>query len=402
MSYKALFFNVPGHGHVNPSLPLVAELTRRGHEITYFITEGYRARVEAAGAKVQPYTAVKDDYFDAFNINGFHPQVVACELLKTTEQLLPGLLDTARAANPDYILFDCMCPWGYWIARTLKVPAVASVCLMPPIMRAFFRPSTLRFMLPMMFRDFGKGLEANRRSQALGKKYNVPPLSQVSLLNAEGDLSISYTSAEFVPFSEDAPPSFRFVGRTLEEEPDVDPALFERVGDRPLVYVSMGTINNKNRDVVELFVRSFAGRDEFVMLTRGNPFAPEAFGALPENISIHPWLPQIAVLKRASLFITHGGLNSVHDGLYFSVPLLLCPQQEEQTLNASRVVELGAGLMLQKTELTPVNLQQTMSQLLNDPRFKLNAQKVGETFRTAGGMKKAADEIENLLREKRG
>jgi UDP:flavonoid glycosyltransferase YjiC (YdhE family) len=186
MSPKALFFNVPGHGHVNPSLPLVAELTLRGHRITYFITDGYRAQVEAAGANVQLYAAVKDDYFDALNLNGFHPQIVACELLKTTEQILPDLLETARAANPDYILFDCMCPWGYWAARALKVPTVASVSLMPPIMRAFFRPTTLRFMLPMIFRDFGKGLEANRRSQALGKKYNVPPLVPVRGPHAGG------------------------------------------------------------------------------------------------------------------------------------------------------------------------------------------------------------------------
>lgn len=57
----ALFFKVPGHGHVNPSLPLVAELTRRGHRITYFITEAYRAKVEAAGANVQLYSTVPDE-----------------------------------------------------------------------------------------------------------------------------------------------------------------------------------------------------------------------------------------------------------------------------------------------------------------------------------------------------
>ncbi|HLF89493.1 MAG TPA: macrolide family glycosyltransferase [Anaerolineales bacterium] len=395
----ALFFNVPGHGHVNPSLPLVAELTRRGHRITYFITEGYRAKVEAAGAKVQIYASVKDDYFDARNLDGSHPQLVACELLKTTEEVLPGLLETARAAHPDYILYDCMCPWGYWTARVLKVPAVASFSLMPTVLRALLQKSTLKIMFPIMFRDFSKGLEANRRSQALGKQYAIPHLGPASLLTAEGDLSLSYTSAEFMPFPESAPKSFRFVGRTLEAEPGVDPALFKRVGDRPLVYISMGTVNNKNRSLVDFWIHAFAGRDEFVMLTTGNRFKPEDFGSLPENISIHPWLPQIAVLQKASLFINHGGLNSIHDGLYFGVPLLLCPQQEEQTFNASRVVELGAGLMLPKAKLTQENLRATADQLLTDPRFKTNAQRVGETFRAAGGMKKAADEIEALLEQ---
>lgn len=323
---------------------------------------------------------------------------MACELLKTTEKILPELLEIARAARPDYILFDCMCPWGYWVARTLNLPAVSSVSLMPPIVRAFFNRSTLGFILPLLFRDFGKALEVNRRSRALGRQYNIPPLGQTSVLTAQGDISLSYTSREFVAFSEDAPPSFRFVGRTLEAEPDVDPALFAPVGDRPLVYISMGTVNNRERELIEMFIRLFSRRDEFVMLTTGHRFSPESFD-LAENIAVHSWLPQIAVLQRASLFISHGGLNSIQDGLYFGVPLLLCPRQEEQTLNASRAVELGAGLMLRQKQLTAENFHQAVSQLLDEPRFKQKAAQVGETLRKAGGMKRAADEIEALLKQ---
>jgi len=401
MVYKAFFFNVPGYGHVNPSLPLVTELARRGHEITYFITEGYRSRVEASGAKVRLYPNLTDDYFDALAQKGFHPQIVACELLKTTEELLPDLLEAADAAQPDYVIFDCMCPWGYFIARVLKVPAVSSVSLIPPVLRAFLNKATLRFMFPMIFRDFGKALEANHRSRALGKQYNVPPLGQNNLLNAEGDLSLSYTSKEFMPYSEHVPASYRFVGRTLGEEKEADPSLFAQVGGRPLVYVSMGTINNQKRYLIDFFIQAFSGRDEFVMLTTGTRFSPDSF-SIPENIAIHPWLPQIAVVKRAALFITHGGLNSIHDGLYFGVPLLLCPQQEEQTLNASRVVELGAGLMLRPKQLTLENLRRTVTQLLTDISFRQNVQKLGETLRAAGGMPKAGDEIEAVLRSKRG
>jgi len=400
MTPKALFFNVPGHGHVNPSLPLVAELTRRGHEITYFITPGYRAQVEAAGASVQTYDGVQDDYFDALTSNGFHPQVLACELLKTTEAILPDLLARARAARPDYVIFDCMCPWGYWVARVLQVPAVSSLSLMPPIWRAYFNRATLRIMLPLVFRDFRKGLEAGRRARQLGAKYSIKPLSQTSILNAEGDLSIAYTSAAFVPFAEDAPTSFRFVGRTPQVEPDVDPALFEPVGERPLVYISMGTVNNQDRRVVETFIRAFTGADVFVMLTTGRRFSPDSFGDLPANIAIHPWLPQIAVVQRAALFINHGGLNSIHDSLFFGVPLLLCPQQEEQTLNAGRVVHLGAGLLLSKARFTPENLRAAARRLLSEPHFAMNARKIGETLRAAGGMAKAADEIEALLARK--
>src|SRR5260221_9834765 len=121
MMPKALFFNVPGHGHVNPSLPLVAELVRRGHHITYFITEGYRARVEAAGAVFRPYASVHDDYFDARGLSGSVPQQVAHALITTAGENLPELLEAAPAEKPDYILNDGMCPWGLLLARILRL-----------------------------------------------------------------------------------------------------------------------------------------------------------------------------------------------------------------------------------------------------------------------------------------
>src|ERR1041385_4147664 len=123
---KALFFSVPGHGHVNPSLPLVAELVKRGHQITYFGTENFRTKVEATGAVFHPYKDVPNDYFEAKGLHGGVPQTVAYELMLTTEAMLPNLLETTRAMQPDYVLYDGMCPWGYMVAHILKLPSVAS------------------------------------------------------------------------------------------------------------------------------------------------------------------------------------------------------------------------------------------------------------------------------------
>src|SRR5262249_41686094 len=114
---KALFFSVPGHGHVNPSLPIVTELVRRGHHIIYFATESYRRRVDATGAVFRAYTLIQDDYFTARGLSGRVPQKVADALITTTETILPELLDITRTEKPDYILFDGMCPWGAMVAR---------------------------------------------------------------------------------------------------------------------------------------------------------------------------------------------------------------------------------------------------------------------------------------------
>jgi MGT family glycosyltransferase len=398
---KALFFNVPAHGHVNPSLPLVAELVRRGHQITYFLTESYRAKVEATGAVFQPYTSIHDDYFDAPGLDGSRPQKAAHHLITTAAEILPELIEMTREAQPDYILFDGMCPWGQILPRIVGLPAVASLSLMAMgSPRSMMNLKTLRVIVPILMHDFDKGLQANQAARALGEKYHIAPLSATSIMNGLGDLSISYTSDYFQPYASTVSESVRFVGRIMDEKSAGDSFSFERVQDRPLIYVSLGSLINENEAFFRECIAAFRGSDYFVLMSTGNGVRPEVFGALPENITIHSWVPQIEVLKRAALFITHAGLGSVHDGLYFGVPLLLVPQQGEQTLIAQRVVELGAGLMLKKAQVNAESVRSNATRLLSDSRFKNEAVRIGETFRAAGGVARAADEIEALLRQR--
>lgn len=398
---KALFFNVPAHGHVNPSLPLVTELVRRGHHITYFATEHFRARVEATGAHFQPYAAIHDDYFPSRRLHGGVLQRVAYELMRTTADILPDLLEQARAAQPDYILYDGMCPWGYAVAQALRLPAVVSLSLMPlnsPPLRNMM--TMLPILLPAVLRDFSKGLQANKHSQALGKQYNFPPLSPTVMLSAPGDLAISYTSYYFQPFADTVSKTVRFVGRTVHDVQAPADFSLDAARGRPVIYVSLGTMNNVDTEFFETCIRAFKGSDAYVVISTGNGVRPDSFGALPENVAVHAWVPQAYLLERAALFITHAGLNSVHDGLYFGVPLLLIPQQAEQTINARRVVELGAGLMLKKDQVRVETIRTSVAQLLHDRRFRQEAHRIGESFRNAGGMQRAVDEIENLLRQR--
>jgi MGT family glycosyltransferase len=135
-----------------------------------------------------------------------------------------------------------------------------------------------------------------------------------------------------------------------------------------------------------------------LLISTGRRFAAKEFGALPPNVAVRPWVPQAEVLKRAALFVTHGGLGSVHDGLYCGVPLLLVPQQSEQTITARRVVELGAGLLLKQEEVNDETVRGCAARLLAEPDFQREAQRIGETLRAAGGAARGADAIEGLLR----
>jgi MGT family glycosyltransferase len=399
---KALFFNVPAHGHVNPSLPLVAELTRRGHKVIYYLTEGFRAKVEAAGAEFRPYTRIHDDYFGGEGLDGSRPMYAARHLMKTTAELLPDLIENARAEKPDYIMFDGMCPWGQLLPRIVNVPSVASLSL-PPVgsIRALMNWHTIRSLVPMMLKDFGAGQEANRIAGEVAKQYSVPSLGMMGIMNGLGDLSISYLSSYFQADADSVSPTVRFVGRVLEDTPPHTSFPFDLARGRRIVYISLGSLINENVDFFKACIEAFTGADEYVIMSTGRGISPQVFGTLPENIAIYEWVPQIDILKRAALFITHGGLGSVSDGLYFGLPLLLVPQQDEQTFTAMRVADLGAGLMLKKAQVTAHTLRENARKLLTDPRYRQESTRIGETMREAGGVARAVDEIEALLSQRK-
>jgi MGT family glycosyltransferase len=117
---------------------------------------------------------------------------------------------------------------------------------------------------------------------------------------------------------------------------------------------------------------------------------------LPGNAIVHEYVPQQAILQRASLMITHSGANSVHQALYHDVPLLLVPQQLEQALVAARVAELGAGLVLNRRRVTTERVNKLAIQLLGDDSFKSRAAALGLALREAGGAARAADELEDV------
>lgn len=397
---RGLFFNVPAYGHVLPTLPLVAELNRRGHHITYFSTESFRPHLQAVGAEVQMYEGISDTFFhDAGLVHG-GVQKVASHFMETTGEILPKLLEDSISIHPDYVLYDGMCVWGYFVAKVLKLPSVASYPLLAPFSpppKAMLNGNLLRVAIPPLYRAAFRHYIAYRRALSIAKEYGVKRLGFTSLLNVPADLALSYCSEYFQPFVNTVPDYVRFIGWTLIQQPDSSPDVMQGIMGKPLIYISLGTITNQKHSFFEQCIKAFADQDVFVLISTGKSLPPGSFQGLPDNISIQSWVPQSDVLQRASLFITHGGMNSILDGAYCGLPFLLVPQQVEQVFNALRVVELGAGLMLNSRQCNPRNLRDFAWKLLEDPLYRIESNRIGDSLREAGGVMKGADEIEGLL-----
>lgn len=393
---KALFFNIPAHGHINASLPLVTELARRGHEITYYTTTLYRQRVESTGTSVRIYANLEDDYFEKRGLDGSAPPKAAEALLRTTLDILPHLIEEVHKYQPDYILYDCMCPWGYYLAQIAGIPSISSFSLPPISLQMMRNWHILRLFLPSLLREFETAITINRLRLQLAKTYRVKAIPATEVLNIRGDLSISYSSKYYIRHSDTLPDSFRFIG--WAPPPDTEENRFIHESKQPLIYISLGTVISNNKSFYLKCIEAFASSPYAVLITTGGSLESGQFGILPANITIKSWVPQIQVLKQAALFITHAGINSLHEGLYFNLPLLLVPQQSEQIFNAMRVAELGAGLMIHPQNVTAANLLASANVLLSHDQYRVQATRIGDSLRTGGGVAKAADEIEKLLR----
>ena len=388
-----VFFCIPAHGHTNPTLNVVRELTARGHRVVYYSYDDFREKLEDAGAEF-------------ISCNGFDAQMhltraegakigsdlalSARVLVDTTLALDEPVCRQMEQLKPDCIVADSMAVWGKAVAKKLGIPYVCSTTTF-----AFNResakimPHSLKETLSMIT-SMGK---VNAQVKRL-KQRGYPVKSILDLIGSDETVhTVVYTSPLFQPCAETFPEHFAFVG------PSIRPARsgVEKTGEK-LVYISMGTVNNDMLPLYQACIEAVKGTHWQVILSVGDQVDAGKLQELSENVFVHSTVDQIAVLEKADAFLTHCGMNSASEGLYFGVPLVMLPQTSEQGGVAARVEQLGAGLRLKKT--TPEAIRGTLETVMNDPSYRDNVKKIAESFRASGGAKAAADCIEDCLRAK--
>ena len=153
----------------------------------------------------------------------------------------------------------------------------------------------------------------------------------------------------------------------------------------------MGTVN-QNREFYRNCINVLAPTGWQVIISMGTN--TDHFDDLPENIQVYESVDQMAVLSIADAFITHCGMNSASEGLYFGVPLVLFPQTPEQDAVAKRTEELGAGVRLKS--ISEEDVLDALTKVINEPQYKAGAEKVSDSFRSCGGMAEAKEFLEQV------
>ena len=383
---KIVFFCIPAHGHTNPTLGVVRELVSRGHQVWYYSYNMMREKIESAGA-----TFIScDDYDTEQTLNAKDSARMGKDLafsikilVDTTLALDDKVCREIAELKPDCIVADSMALWGKAVARKLGIPFVSSTTTF-----AFNQHSAK--VMKQGIGDLFKMLFAMPKTSKQVKRLKDKGYPVNNILdiigNDDNTHTIVYTSPEFQPCSETFSEKFAFVG------PLIRPAIekIEKKRDK-LIYISMGTVNNDMMPFYKTCISALANTDYQVIMSVGNLVSIEDFGKLPENVSIFSHVDQIAVLEKADVFVSHCGMNSVSESLYFEVPLVMLPQTSEQKGVAERVYQLGAGIKIDK--LDGDSVLSAINKILGDSTYKQNAKKIAESFKNSSGAKGAADKI---------
>jgi MGT family glycosyltransferase len=392
---KVTFFNIPTTGHVDPTLPLAAGLVQQGHEVTYYLAKGYQDRVVATGAEYRDTPEVEGGYFDAVS-RQFNPLRLATQLLETTHKILPELISQLEQDRPDVVIYDSMCPWGRLVAKTMNIPAAASMSLVNVPPSYLFKAGQIFTPLKLLPRFLPWLRPFRQAASRLNKTYALDTPSLITVINWPGDLNICYTSREIYPQSDKLDDSYVFIGPPINVSQSEIAFPYDQLDpDRPIIYISLGTVFNNNPDFFQNCISAFRNSPYQVVMTLGRRIPVKRLGEIPPNFIVRDYVPQLEILKRADLFITHGGVNSIHQGLYFGVPLLLVPQQLEQALVAARLAELGVGEMIRQPAVNKI--QDTADRILKNPEYKRRANHLSSTLNSAGGIPRAISAIETLV-----
>jgi zeaxanthin glucosyltransferase len=136
-----------------------------------------------------------------------------------------------------------------------------------------------------------------------------------------------------------------------------------------------------------------------VVLSVGKNISPENLGRIPSNAIVVPSAPQLELLKRAALCITHAGLNTALESLAHGVPMLAIPIGYDQPGTAARIAHHGVGEFMELDELTTERLRGWIENVLQDPSYRERADYFRKVISKTRGLDMAADIIEQIFQK---
>ncbi|MFK4070714.1 macrolide-inactivating glycosyltransferase [Streptomyces sp. NPDC029674] len=386
-------FSIAAHGHVNPSLEVIRELVARGHRVTYAIPHAFAGKAAETGAEPRPYTTTLPSPDD-------DPEAWGTELIDNIEpfladaiQVLPELARAYEGDEPDLVLYDITSYPARVLARRWGVPEIS----LSPNLVAW--DGYEEEVAEPMYAE----LKETERGRAYYDRFT-------------GWLAGNGISQHPDPFVGRPPRSLVLIPKALQPNADrVDESVHTFVGacqgdraaqgdwERPagaekVLLVSLGSSFTKQPGFYRECVKAFGDLPGWhVVLQVGRHVDAGELGDVPANVEVHPWVPQLAVLKKADAFITHAGAGGSQEGLATATPMVAVPQAVDQFGNADMLQGLGVARHVPMEEATAETLREAVLTLAGDPDVARRLGEIRDAMAAEGGTRRAADLIEEEL-----
>jgi MGT family glycosyltransferase len=195
------------------------------------------------------------------------------------------------------------------------------------------------------------------------------------------------------------PEQFQYLEGCVRQEDPYEVPDFGEYNDKPLIYVSYGSLGAADVDLYKRMITLFANLPYRFLMNVGDYI--EEYSDIPTNIHLSQWFPQPSVLPHIDLFIHHGGNNSFNEALYFGKPAIIMPFCWDGHDNAQRIQDTGYGLKLPRYAWQDEDLVQALDSLLNDSQKAEKLQAISQHMQQADGRQKAANIILEVI-EKHG
>ncbi|MGK7897224.1 MAG: glycosyltransferase [Xenococcus sp. (in: cyanobacteria)] len=402
-------------GHLNPMTTLGYELKQRGHRVTVIAIADAQPKVLAAGLEFRvigesdfPPGATKELFTQLGNMSGFKAlQYTLTRLTNSAEIRLRDTPEIITNAGIEVLLVDQVSPAGGTVAEYLNIPFV-SVCSALMLNRELSVPP---FNMLWNYDVSWRGVLRNKIGYALLTFIRKPQLKIINDYRQQWKLSpynnynenysklaqLSQQPAEFEFPRKELPSCFHFTGpysNPVSREPTTFP--YEKLTGQPMIYASMGTLQNRLLWIFPMIAKACVGLDVQLVIALGGGSSPESLPELPGNTIVVGYAPQLELLQKASLTITHAGMNTVLESLSNGVPMVAIPITNDQPGVAARVAWTGVGEVISMNKLSVDTLNMAIQRVLNEDSYTKNALRLQKAISRGGGVTRAADIIEQV------